>query len=95
MFKSVLTTFLLASYLPAVLADKCSAVGWQSDQSVVKYGFQGVQMGVKLYRGDDLIGDYKPCSKCQTACTDYVDVKGDGLEEPFGWAASCNINHFT
>ncbi|KAJ5356801.1 hypothetical protein N7517_011410 [Penicillium concentricum] len=85
--------FLLASCLPAVLAEKCSAIGWQH-QTTIKGGTLG-NYGVTLYRGDKEIGKSKNCRKCPGVCSDLTWVEGEGLEAKFGWAASCNINHFT
>ncbi|KAJ5431316.1 hypothetical protein N7445_009048 [Penicillium cf. griseofulvum] len=93
MFKFATTALLFASCLPTAFAAKCSAVGWQH-QTTIRGGMVG-DMGVYLYRGDDKIGEAKQCMKCQTPCTDLMMVEGEGLEDTFGWAASCNLNHFT
>ncbi|OQE44879.1 hypothetical protein PENCOP_c002G02892 [Penicillium coprophilum] len=87
------TIFLLASCLPVVLADKCSAIGWQL-QTTIKGGTLG-DYGINLFRGDKLIGKAENCMKCPGVCSDLTWVEGEGLEHKFGWAAGCSINHFT
>ncbi|KAJ5631164.1 uncharacterized protein N7484_011264 [Penicillium longicatenatum] len=92
MFKFATTAFLLASCLPATLADTCYAVGWQH-QTTVK-GSTQADMGVYLYKGDEKIGEAESCSKCPHACSDHLWVEGEGLDFVFGWGATCSINHF-
>ncbi|KAJ5999919.1 hypothetical protein N7481_000328 [Penicillium waksmanii] len=92
--KSAATAFLLASCLPTALAkDECRAVGWQS-QTTVK-GSTPNDEGVTLFRGDKKIGEAKQDRHWPGVCTDLMKIEGDGLEDTFAWASSCDINHFT
>ncbi|BCS19581.1 uncharacterized protein APUU_20013A [Aspergillus puulaauensis] len=92
MFKSTVPALFMASCLPATLAATCSAVGYLTSNSVVGLGPQGGMSGVFLYNGDgDKIGELTGDAG---ACTDIADISGDGLDDTFGWAATCNINSF-
>lgn len=92
MLKSTVPALFMASCLPATLAATCSAVGYLTSNSVVGLGPQGGMSGVFLYNGDgDKIGELTGDAG---ACTDIADISGDGLDDTFGWAATCNINSF-
>ncbi|KAJ5744682.1 hypothetical protein N7533_009552 [Penicillium manginii] len=93
--KPLIPALLATSFLPATMAETCSAIGSLSDNSVVGLGPQGLSSNVILQNGNgDKIGELEVCDTCPHACTDLAYIEGEGLEDSFAWAASCSINHF-
>lgn len=95
MFNSILPALFMASCLPTAMSATCSAVGWLKDNSVIVQGPLTSDNGVILFNANgDQIGEMNCDDNCPGACTDLALIEGDGLEDRFAWAASCNINTF-